>query len=353
VTDHDPIAYGITTEDTEKAFAPQTVRQRQVESRQRRCLLWLGWIIVLVLLTVGLYLASQIENPKSDIVRATLNTVFSPVGLFGVLAAVIAYAGYRRRQRGYSGFFTDLSTEMVGIAITVLVIGVLVQWQDIRQQKAELIRDMGGSTNVFALRATRELRAHGWLFDETLSDADLLGANLADAKLWEANLADAYLGYANLTNAILHDADLRGARLWEANLTNASLDEANLKSADLQRANLTDAILLEANLTNALLWKANLRYAILQGANLTNANLEQADLTNASLWGANLMNASLEQADLTGASLWEANLTNAYLEQADLTGASYDNDTTWPEGFDPKAAGAINIDELEAEEQSP
>ena len=44
-----------------------------------------------------------------------------------------------------------------------------------------------------------------------------------------------------------------------------------------------------------------------------------------------LERANLERADLSG-----ANLTGA-----DLGGAKANQDTTWPEGFDPEAAGVI------------
>jgi hypothetical protein len=44
-------------------------------------------------------------------------------------------------------------------------------------------------------------------------------------------------------------------------------------------------------------------------------------------------------ADLTGADLREANLS-----EAEVRGAKYDSQTHWPDGFDPRAAGAINLD---------
>jgi len=37
---------------------------------------------------------------------------------------------------------------------------------------------MGSTDNGIALRAVRELRAHGWLEDESLRGADIIGANL-------------------------------------------------------------------------------------------------------------------------------------------------------------------------------
>ena len=56
----------------------------------------------------------------------------------------------------------------------------------------------------------------------------------------------------------------------------------------------------------------------------------------ANLPGADLTGAALAGADLAGANLRGANLSGAY-----LTGAIADEDTRWPKGFDPVAAGVI------------
>jgi hypothetical protein len=60
------------------------------------------------------------------------------------------------------------------------------------------------------------------------------------------------------------------------------------------------------------------------------------------------MEATLTNAHLTvsGAALRGADLRGANLERANLEGARADNDTTWPDGFDPKAAGVIFEDEV-------
>ena len=42
-----------------------------------------------------------------------------------------------------------------------------------------------------------------------------------------------------------------------------------------------------------------------------------------------------------GANLEEANLSGAYLIGANLNWAKVNEDTTWPDGFDPNAAGVI------------
>ena len=105
-----------------------------------------------------------------------------------------------------------------------------------------------------------------------------------------------------------------------------------------------------AEFSKEALWivteKGWLRDGSLRRANLFRANLEGAVLRDAILWRAFLWRANLEGAILSGAVLRGAilrgaNLSGANLYRADLKGATYTATTTWPEGFDPVAAGAI------------
>jgi TIR domain/Pentapeptide repeats (8 copies) len=112
---------------------------------------------------------------------------------------------------------------------------------------------------------------------------DLSGADLTEADLRGANLTDARLFLADLHGADLTEADLRGADLHEAKLTEANLTGADLNGAYLNGADLRDAYLIWADLTTADLHGADLR-----GADLTWANLHAAKLTGANLTGAHL-----------------------------------------------------------------
>jgi len=118
---------------------------------------------------------------------------------------------------------------------------------------------------------------------DTLSGADLSGADLRYACLSGADLRGADLHYATLSGAKLSGADLRYACLSGAKLSGANLHYATLSGADL-------------------------RYACLERANLIGANLERANLDSANLSGAYLDGAYLDGAYLDGAYLDGANL---------------------------------------------
>jgi hypothetical protein len=202
-----------------------------------------------------------------------LKTVWSYLGLDDLIAVILLLLGILGYVRGpipyipgWNEFYNDIKSELVGIGVTVLILGNADQYIRTQMEKRRLILQMGSPNNAFAREAVRQLRSRGWLSDGTTSDV--------------------YLFFANLSGAYLGDAELCGAFLRSANLSGADLQDVNLSRANL-------------------------------------------------IW-----------ADLSGAELSGANLSGADLEGANLSGAQYIQCTKWPYGFDPKAAGAINTDEL-------
>lgn len=153
--------------------------------------------------------------------------------------------------------------------------------------------------------------------------------------LYEAGLIEEHRPLIDLHGANLERADLVMAQLPGANLEGAYLKKADMLGANLEGATLNNTTLVQADLNGANLDGAHLFRAVLQKAYLSYTNLSNANLVDSYLAGAKLFSAKLEGADLKG-----ANLNHAKFEEA-----SYDKYTTWPEGFDPKAAGAILVDE--------
>ena len=156
--------------------------------------------------------------------------------------------------------------------------------------------------------------------------------------LQRADLRGAILQYADLPGADLRYARLHGADLYHANLGRANLEEADLQRADLAHANLRGADLNHADLNNA-----SLRDADLQGADLQGAFLVRADLYEADLQGADLQGADLERAHLRDARLQHANLRGANLQGAWLEEARYNDNTLFPEGFNPQQRGMVRV----------
>jgi len=162
--------------------------------------------------------------------------------LLGLLGVLIGVGGYLYRycacqdwpnlvagwEQLYLDFYANIATTLVGITIAVLTIDLLNERRAEQQLKKQLIREMRSNDNGIALRAVRELRAHGWLEDGSLrgawlseanlQKADLRGANLQEANLYRANLGGAYLVNVNLSKAHLHATNLQLSDLLSANL---------------------------------------------------------------------------------------------------------------------------------------
>ncbi len=170
------------------------------------------------------------------------------------------------------------------------------------------------------------------------------GADVARLEAWEPG------------GPSLAGGNFLGIRMPRQDLSGIDLSKANLTQADLRKADLERASLSGAELNHADLREANLRWASLRGAELVGANLQKANLKDANLSGIltrphipeDLKTAKVQTArtNLSGASLQRASLIDADLSGADLTGANlrqahYSDKTTWPQGFQPQASGAI------------
>lgn len=140
--------------------------------------------------------------------------------------------------------------------------------------------------------------------------------------------------------------DFRKAKISGQNLSDLDLQGVNFEGVNLQHIRLQRAKLQHAVFQFAKLQHADFQFAELQHAQLQHANLQHANSYNANLQHANLQRADLRFAELRFANLEHANLQFAKLQSADLTGVKnletceeldtveYDEDTTWPAGFD-------------------
>jgi len=166
------------------------------------------------------------------------------------------------------------------------------------------------------------------LVGATLSASTLTSINLEGATLTKADLVGSLIIGTRLDHSQLEDADFDGARIFECSLIAVNLNRANLSMVTFTSSELEDA---------------NLEGANLEFAELGGAPLDRARLRGANLYRTDLTGTRLDGADLTMANLVGANLNKASLVGARLDGAHYDEQTTWPEGFDPIARGAIFI----------
>lgn len=156
-------------------------------------------------------------------------------------------------------------------------------------------------------------------------------------KISNKNSGEINLSGTDLSKIRLNGKILRGADFHNADLSGADLSFSDLREADFHNADLSGALLESANLEGA-----DLHGAILKGAFLGNSILRNSNLSKSDLHGAILVRANLRRADLHGANLHGTDLLMAVLDGASFKEAKYDQDTCWPEDFDPKIIDSRN-----------
>ena len=162
-------------------------------------------------------------------------------------------------------------------------------------------------------------------------DRSLAGTMHEGGDFMFAELAGVDLTEADFYWAMFHNAVIEGAIMARCNLRGARFSAANLRLADFSGAN--------CGLDN-LGGSTDFIKADLSGADLRNANLGGADFSGALLIGTDLSGARFDCV-LPGrvARFNGANLTDARLGRTQFAGALYDNNTIFPRGFKPDAAG--------------
>ena len=220
-----------------------------------------------------------------------------------------------------NSFYTNLSTELISIAITILLINYLYEKKEEKNTKRRLIRELGSEDKGFSSRAVKELCEKKWLYDGSVNGCDLSNANLSGLNLSKAKLKNVNLTDANLTGTIFKDADLSGAIIKDALLVNANLAKCKLEgvkmincnlykanlngvvvnnNADLMNSNFELAEFIDAEISDTRMEDAHLNYAQFVRVKVTNTNFLRADFLN-----LNIDNAIFERCDFNSLKNWK------------------------------------------------
>ncbi len=158
----------------------------------------------------------------------------------------------------------------------------------------------------------------------------------------------------NLKNKDFSLASLNGANFTDATLTGANFRKASVKRAVFSGASIQDVSFVSADLTGADL-RGTVGEADYRAANMTNANFEGLSFQGFALGDCNCRGANFKKAKIAtaiyrcnfrGADFSGASLRGATIDTRGVTewkGAIYDDDTAFPDGFDPKAAGLVFV----------
>lgn len=210
------------------------------------------------------------NDSQNQIKKWWLEFTDSPIRLIGIIALLLAILFAKSGFDSFRDFLTNMSVELISIALTILIIDYLNEIRDDKNLRAQLIRELGSSDNGIVERAYRELKARNWTRD--LKNARLQEANFRGLEIWNADLEGANLSGANFENAHLVDVNLENAYLYRANLVKASIS-GWLKGANLNGANLEGAKLTLTDLQDVSMESVNLKKAYINERALANLNM--------------------------------------------------------------------------------
>jgi uncharacterized protein YjbI with pentapeptide repeats len=139
--------------------------------------------------------------------------------------------------------------------------------------------------------------------------------------------------------------DLSGAKLSSASFDSSILHHANFRRAEIEGGLLTDCQLDNANLSEVMLYEVNAYRASFRGADLTKGQFLGCEFTNADFTDANLCGSFfgpdniLHKTRFYGAQLADTRLFGAIFKDV-----VYDDEMTFPVGFEPSANGFIKTE---------
>ena len=240
------------------------------------------------------------------------------VGLLILAAAIfLSYRHFVVSHKDFNEFakdyYANLSSELFGIAITILLIDYLYEQKEKESNKARLLRELASEDKGFTSRALREIRSLGYLYDGTLNGADLSGANLCDLDFANANLRNVNFTGAQLNKAIFTNSDLTGANLNYAELRDAKLENCKLTNVQMKKCNLYGAIMNNSAIENVDLMTSNLEACELIDVSIINVKLEDANIRVANLTRTRIANSNFLRADVSS-----LNARSAVFERCDF-----------------------------------
>jgi hypothetical protein len=138
----------------------------------------------------------------------------------------------------------------------------------------------------------------------------------------------------------VRDDQLRLTLNLQTRLIGVRLDGRDLTEVYIPSRILVKARMVETKLEGAVLYRSDLQHADMRRAILRNADLGRCILNNARLQGADLSGCDLGAADLRRVDLSQT----IGLDTAKLANAVFDYATKWPEGVDPIAHHALEVE---------
>lgn len=196
--------------------------------------------------------------------------------------------------------------------------------------------------------AESELSRIGGIVEETNravveAESELQQAkNNAEIAAAERKLAEAVKKQRGLLEPAL-SPPINAAAIRAGLVSEKELPGLDMKGQDLSGGNLVYRNLRGSDFSDTVLLGASLQGCDLRAANFSGATLGRTTFYEADVRGADFSNSNIDNCYFLQARLEGANFDSATIKDSDMR-ATYDDDTVWPDAFNPEAQGAVHID---------
>ena len=151
-------------------------------------------------------------------------------------------------------FYASVSAELIGIAITVLIIDSLYSRSARSLEiKNQFISDLRSPDKKHVERTVEELRKRKWLTNGSLRKAYLCGANLSHLDLRGCDFGGAFLSGVNFSNSKMQYCILDSADMKSVDFQNTDLSNSSIRWADLSCSLVSNADFTNTELTGTLI----------------------------------------------------------------------------------------------------
>lgn len=202
---------------------------------------------------------------------------FNWVKVIGVLSLITGIFGlFDILIPGIEDLHMEVSTELFGIGLTVILIDSAYEFHNKKEKIEELILNAGSKVNEISIHSIEQLRRLNILSTDKMNGQTFWSANLVGAELHYSNLKNCNFGQTQLNNANFNQSNLTGSTFESANLSKASFHNAILKNTKLIMTKLDNTDFFEADFSGADCWSVDFRTCV----NLTMDQLGEVS----SLW---------------------------------------------------------------------
>jgi len=238
---------------------------------------------------------------KTAIVIAILTII--PIVLITVFWDFVSSTIFPNTRIGLyeKGFWENILVEAHGMAIELVIVGILVIWLDSRR-----------STNGEIVRLNEDLVDYAQL-DFPEINVKKLGhiKRLNAAGVMQINVQNLALNSLNVRGVCIRDSKTIGLRISNGTVSNSSFINVQMRSSNFENTTIKSSKfeycnLLKSNFGNSTCKGVNFSNSVIERADFINCNLQSSNFSNCDMRGVKLVGANLKQCSFLGATNLDA-----------------------------------------------